>query len=1083
MVKQVSHLKYSSQQSDSSVVETSGSGDKSDQLVISSTFTAEPIQETLQFWLAQLGLPWVVSFADYNQVFQQLLNPTSLMAQNQGGVNLVLLRIEDWGRFQSLSGDDRLDDDSDEWKLSLEHSAQDFIDAMGTVARQSSTSYLVAFCPSKPGISAVHDQWYTRLEGTIAEALAPLQSVYLIRSADIFSRYPVPDYYDESRDRVGHIPYTDLAFAALGTVLAREIYALKRPPYKVIALDCDRTLWSGICGEDGPLGVAVDEPFKALQSFMVRCSELGLLLCLCSKNVEEDVWQVFSQRDDMVLSRDHIVAWRINWEPKSENLRSLAAELNLGLDSFIFVDDNPVECSEVQARCPEVLTLQLPNDPDKIPAFLDHIWPFDLLKVTDADKQRTQLYQQNRKRSKFEQESIDFQSFIQGLQIDIQIMPPLPSQMGRVAQLTQRTNQFNATTRRRTESEIQHWCEAQGYGCRAVVVKDRFGDYGLVGVMLFQLQDDTLEVDTLLLSCRVLGRGVEYRMVAHLGEIATKQNLSSVVIKYIPTPKNKPMDKFLSSIGHPYCHPQSSYTSYSFPTEFASNLTFEVSELENQQHVNAAGTASTKKTATSLTTSSEIGINKKSERWNHIAVALTTPAQIVEAVNQAFQRQNTYTSSTNNPWVAPRTEIETTLANIWCKTLRLDCVSVQDDFFALGGNSLLAVDVFTRIEDIFRRRLPITTLLNAPTIEQLAQIVEQDDSQDVWNPLVPVRENGERPPLFVVHGGFGDALSIAQIAPHLSSNQPFYALRGVGLDGKQLPLENLETMASKYLEAIKVVFPQGPYRLAGQCSGGIVAFEMAQQLIAQGEQVDFLGLIDTPYPQLENHFNNRYRYYHHFPTYRYGQWDINYYLFTAIVYLFRKWPHMFRYHYRELVKQSWQGRLEYVVSYLRKLIEILSRRLEVRKKHIDVAPSSSHHHSSKRDTQTNPVASGLTASSEDLPQISSSSQENFRWVKDRFFEVFLRAQKRYMPKAYPGKIHFFLTTLDTYVSKHHPYNPRSFVLNKNIVASVAQLRFGWDKLVEPENFRIHPMQIEHDQMLDLPYVQLLGKALDEHLQK
>ena len=164
--------------------------------------------------------------------------------------------------------------------------------------------------------------------------------------------YPVPDYYDPHGDELGHIPYTPAFYAALGTAVARKIHALRRAPYKAIVLDCDGTLWDGVCGEDGPEGVSLDPPRRFLQEFMLAQRDAGMLLCLSSKNNEQDVLETFRANPRMPLQPEHFVARRINWEPKSAHLVSLAGELNLGLDSFIFVDDNPTECAELAGPLP-----------------------------------------------------------------------------------------------------------------------------------------------------------------------------------------------------------------------------------------------------------------------------------------------------------------------------------------------------------------------------------------------------------------------------------------------------------------------------------------------------------------------------------------------------------------------------------------------------------------------------------------------------------------------------------------------------------------------------------------------------------
>jgi len=220
----------------------------------------------------------------------------------------------------------------------------------------------------------------------------------------------------------------------------------------------------------------LDAPRKALQDFMRAQHAAGRLLAVCSKNSEEDVREVFAQRLDMPLRHEHFAAWRVNWTPKSENIKSIAQELNLGLDSFIFVDDNPVECAEVEANCPGVLTLQLPENPAEIPQFLKHCWAFDVLKVTAEDARRGEMYRESRQREELRSKAGSLADFIAGLNLKIQIAPMVSEQLARVSQLTQRTNQFNVTTIRRTEAEMQQL--ATHATVLTVTVSARFGDYG-----------------------------------------------------------------------------------------------------------------------------------------------------------------------------------------------------------------------------------------------------------------------------------------------------------------------------------------------------------------------------------------------------------------------------------------------------------------------------------------------------------------------------------------------------------------------------------------------------------------------------
>ncbi len=179
--------------------------------------------------------------------------------------------------------------------------------------------------------------------------------------SDLVQLYPVLAIEDLRADRLGHIPYTRDYFVALATFLARRIAVFLKSPYKVIAIDCDNTLWKGICGEDGAAGVELTPARVRFHDTLIRLHDQGMLLCLCSKNNPADVAAVFEHRQDMRLREEHLIASRVNWEAKSANLRSLAEELQLSLDSFILIDDSPVECAEVRSGCPSVLTLQLPS--------------------------------------------------------------------------------------------------------------------------------------------------------------------------------------------------------------------------------------------------------------------------------------------------------------------------------------------------------------------------------------------------------------------------------------------------------------------------------------------------------------------------------------------------------------------------------------------------------------------------------------------------------------------------------------------------------------------------------------------------
>ncbi|EEF60978.1 amino acid adenylation domain protein [Pedosphaera parvula Ellin514] len=719
-------------------------------ICIAATFTAEPLEEGLKYWMKELGIPAAVEFAGYNQVFQELLNPGSSLALNQNGLNAILIRLEDWARFEgveessSSSGDQRVERSVDELTMALK-----------AASARHATPYLVCLCPGSANIAAQPEraEFYRQMETRLAGELHRIPGVHLTTFEEIAKLYPVEEYNDPQAEELGHIPYTTSFFTALSTIIARRFHALKRAAYKVIVLDCDNTLWSGVAGEDGPDGIQLGEARFALQEFMRKQGEAGMLLCLCSKNEQEDVAAVFEQRREMPLKREHFTASRINWLPKSENIRSLADELKLGLESFIFVDDNPVECAEVESHCPEVMTLLLPAESGQIPKFLEHCWVFDHLKLSTEDKHRTAMYRQEKEREQFREQSLGLQDFLAGLELRVEITDLTSNQVTRAAQLTLRTNQFNMTTRRRTESDLQSMWRQGKSGVLTVSVRDRFGDYGLVGLIIHEAAGNAIKVDTFLLSCRVLGRGVEYQMVVRLGRLALAKGLDWVDFHFIPSEKNKPAFNFLETVGARFRQPTNGGYIYRFPAEFAAGIVFTPEVAEKQQPAKASFTAEHVKVKSST---SERRV--KFTCCREIALA----ANDVSQIQQAMAAKSRTRSRDRKTYSAPTTETERMLSKIWEELLRVDKVGIHDNFFELGGHSLLAVRLFAQVEKLTGKKLPLVTLFQNSTVKQLADVLCQNSG--VFPFVSCANPQGSKPPLSRSRSRGGRALGICQFS-------------------------------------------------------------------------------------------------------------------------------------------------------------------------------------------------------------------------------------------------------------------------------------------------------------------------------
>jgi FkbH-like protein len=512
---------------------------------LSASFTPDPILDGLTFWFRELGVAGEIEVAPYGQVLQTLLSPTGGLS-GRPGMHVVLLRLRDW--LRELPADHAASPDF--LASYLEAAVQDHERAMRSHRAQASAETLLVLCPSAPAQADAAEPLLRAAEADLVAKLTGLPGLTVVRADAFHEIYEVDgsQIADPVREHIAHIPYQAAYFHTLATVVMRHVHRRLAPARKVVAVDCDNTLWRGVVGEVGAEGLVFDEAHQALHETLTRLAGDGVLVALCSKNEEPDVWRVFESRADCTLRRESIVASAINWQPKSANLRAMADRLNLGLDSFVFIDDNPVECAEVRAACPEILTLEWPQDAQQAIRLLQHTWELDARGATAEDRRRTELYQEEFRRQELQAQTLTFRDFIASLGLIVDIAPLAPEDLKRASQLTLRTNQFNFTTKRREETDLQALASAGDHEIRTVRVRDRFGDYGLVGLLIARADDDEVFADTFLLSCRVLGRGVEHQMVAELGRIAQTRGASRVRLRVEPTKRNTPARSFLEQV-------------------------------------------------------------------------------------------------------------------------------------------------------------------------------------------------------------------------------------------------------------------------------------------------------------------------------------------------------------------------------------------------------------------------------------------------------------------------------------------------------------------------------------------------------
>jgi len=492
---------------------------------ISGNFTTEPVLEGLTFWKEKLDIAVQAKCCGYNQVFQDLLNREGPLLLNQDGTNVLLIKLDEW-----VNDTDNLD------------KINDFIRALNTYHDNCPINTFLVLCPCDS-----HKELCRQAEEMIVNAVKQLKTVSLINARDYHDDYQVTNVFDLVSNEIGHIPYAFSYYHFLATLIFRRIYSACIKPLKVIAVDCDNTLWNGICSEDGAEHVNVTGAAKQLQEYLKKQIKMGFLVVLCSKNNEEDVWKVFDNRPDMVLKRSDITDYEINWKPKSENITSLSRRLNLGLDSFLFLDDSPLECAEVKASCPEVLTEVWDPLMDAASFFVRN-WYLDHFEVTEGDQIRQQFYKDNAQRENLRKTSYSFQEFLEGLNLQVKTEPLSESNRPRIHQLCMRTNQFNFSTNRYSTEQLTSLMTDEQTATYCVSASDRFGDYGLVGFAAVRTLPD-FEVMDFLLSCRAMGRAIENQIMKQIAGLAAQLQSESVFIHFSDSGKNAPAHDFLEKIG------------------------------------------------------------------------------------------------------------------------------------------------------------------------------------------------------------------------------------------------------------------------------------------------------------------------------------------------------------------------------------------------------------------------------------------------------------------------------------------------------------------------------------------------------
>jgi FkbH-like protein len=391
------------------------------------------------------------------------------------------------------------------------------------------------------GQGAIISQFNAALSAVARDAA----DVHVVDYAGLVNRHGATNWYDERMKLYAKAPIANAMQPHLSAEYIKYFAALKGLAKKCLVLDLDNTLWGGVIGEDGVDGIQLGPNYPGnsyveFQRYVLALQKRGVILAIASKNNPADVDEILSGHRFMVLRKEHFANLQVHWEAKSQSLVRIAEQLSIGLEHMVFVDDNPAECEEVRRALPMVRVLQLPSQPERYVRVLQEAGLFDTLTLSTEDRRRGDLYRQRALAEAARLSMTSVEDYYRDLAMELTIAPVDKANLPRAAQLTQKTNQFNVTTLRYSEADVAKRMEDARWIVATVTVKDRFGDNGIVGVVMAQEDNATLKVDTLLLSCRVIGRTVETAMLAHLCDQGRSRGLKALTARFVPTSKNAP---------------------------------------------------------------------------------------------------------------------------------------------------------------------------------------------------------------------------------------------------------------------------------------------------------------------------------------------------------------------------------------------------------------------------------------------------------------------------------------------------------------------------------------------------------------
>ena len=534
--------------------------DKKLKVAILSSFTLNGLSEILHVKSSDLGIRYQSYLGGYNQYNQELLDSQSEYYKFSPDVTFLILDIrnflgENFHFPYNISDNER--------KLLVNEKINQIENIIKCFEKNLNSKLIItnfnipSYSPN--GITETKSDFgfhemIEELNRSLRNISKTHSSVYIYDFNHFVSKYGEKNIFDYRQFHVGDIQIALNFIPSFAYDLMSYIKPITGTNKKCIVLDLDNTLWGGIIGEDGFDGIELGhssngKAFVDFQKELLSLWNHGIILAINSKNNFDDAMKVINEHPNMILRKKNFASIQINWDDKAQNLKQIAEEINIGLNSIVFFDDDKINRERIKKEFPEVLTIEIPDDPSQFSSILKNLNDFNVLQRTDEDIKRGQMYAQQRERKELEKSISNLDDFLEQLDIKVKMKNSNEFLIPRISQLTLKTNQFNLTTRRYQEEEIRNFTNDHKFIVGCAQVLDKFGDNGITGVYIINKQDKIWSIDTFLLSCRIMGRGVENGILSQILIDAKHNGVEEIRANFIPTQKNKPAENFLPDFG------------------------------------------------------------------------------------------------------------------------------------------------------------------------------------------------------------------------------------------------------------------------------------------------------------------------------------------------------------------------------------------------------------------------------------------------------------------------------------------------------------------------------------------------------